>query len=142
MPRIIYGTAWKKERTADCVARALRNGFRGIDTACQPKHYFESGVGEGIATFLQTTNGVTRADLYLQTKFTPLSGQDPNQIPYDAKATLDEQVAQSIRVSLRNLRSDYLDCVVLHSPLAGNSMTRIWQAMEEHVDRGVVRQLG
>ncbi|CAF4276806.1 unnamed protein product [Rotaria sp. Silwood2] len=39
MPRLIYGTAWKKEATKDLVIQAVLNGFRGIDTACQPKHY-------------------------------------------------------------------------------------------------------
>ena len=48
MPAIVYGTAWKEDRTADLVELALKKGFRGIDTACQPKHYNEPGVGEGI----------------------------------------------------------------------------------------------
>lgn len=39
MPRLIYGTAWKKEKTTQLVVQAVLNGFRGIDTACQPKHY-------------------------------------------------------------------------------------------------------
>lgn len=39
MPRLIYGTAWKKEATTELVIKAVLNGFRGIDTACQPKHY-------------------------------------------------------------------------------------------------------
>ena len=39
MPRLIYGTAWKKEATTGLVVKAILNGFRGIDTACQPKHY-------------------------------------------------------------------------------------------------------
>lgn len=39
MPRLIYGTAWKKEATTKLVIQAVLNGFRGIDTACQPKHY-------------------------------------------------------------------------------------------------------
>jgi diketogulonate reductase-like aldo/keto reductase len=39
--KIIYGTAWKKERTKDLVYRAIASGFRAIDTACQPKHYSE-----------------------------------------------------------------------------------------------------
>ena len=42
MPKIIYGTAWKKERTAQLVEQAIVAGFRGIDTACQPKHYHEA----------------------------------------------------------------------------------------------------
>jgi diketogulonate reductase-like aldo/keto reductase len=36
-PRIIYGTAWKKMRTQELVRTAIQRGFRGIDTACQPK---------------------------------------------------------------------------------------------------------
>jgi diketogulonate reductase-like aldo/keto reductase len=144
MPRIVYGTAWKKEKTAACVTKALTAGFRGIDTACQPKHYFETGVGNGIATFLNSAaaSALKREQLYIQTKFTSLSGQDPKQVPYDSKAPLADQVAQSIRVSLRNLQTDYLDCLVLHSPLVGSSMEIVWRAMEAHVDSGIVRQLG
>jgi diketogulonate reductase-like aldo/keto reductase len=141
IPRLIYGTAWKKEKTAACVERALTLGFRGIDTACQPKHYFESGVGEGIAAFL--TTHADRGDLYLQTKFTSLSGQDPKQVPFDPTSPLSEQVAQSFQVSLRNLRTDYLDCLVLHSPLeSDNDTIVVWRAMEALVDQGGVRQIG
>lgn len=43
MPKMLYGTAWKKEATAELVAEALDVGFRGIDTAAQPKHYNEKG---------------------------------------------------------------------------------------------------
>lgn len=39
IPNMFYGTAWKKERTSDLVALAIKSGFRAIDTACQPKHY-------------------------------------------------------------------------------------------------------
>ena len=53
MPPIMYGTAWKKERTAELVVQAVREGFRGIDTACQPKHYFEPGVGAALRTLEQ-----------------------------------------------------------------------------------------
>lgn len=35
MPALIYGTAWKKERTTQLVEQAVLTGFRGIDTACQ-----------------------------------------------------------------------------------------------------------
>ena len=44
---MVYGTAWKKEETARLVEEAVTTGFRFIDTACQPKHYNEAGVGEG-----------------------------------------------------------------------------------------------
>ena len=38
---LLYGTAWKKEQTTELVVEAIKNGFEGIDTACQPKHYRE-----------------------------------------------------------------------------------------------------
>jgi hypothetical protein len=48
IPWIVYGTAWKKERTAGLVEQAVLAGFRAIDTACQPRHYREAGVGEAL----------------------------------------------------------------------------------------------
>lgn len=141
MPKIIYGTAWKKGRTADLVELALKQGFRGIDTACQPKHYNEAGVGTGIARCLNDT--LTRADLYLQSKFTPIDGQDPNRIPYNTRLKLPDQVAESCAVSLKNLQTDYLDGLILHSPLMNleNTLTA-WRGMEALVDKGLVKQIG
>jgi diketogulonate reductase-like aldo/keto reductase len=141
IPKILYGTAWKKSDTERLVATAIGQGFRGIDTACQPKHYEEAGVGAGVAASLGAN--LSRADLYLQTKFTGLSGQDPKRIPYDSQAPIPQQVAQSFEVSLRNLRTDYIDCLVLHSPLPSAKQTHeAWAAMEALVDSGKVGQLG
>ena len=141
VPAIVYGTAWKKAETAPLVSLALRTGFRGIDTACQPKHYHEPGVGEGIAAWL--TGGHSRSDLYIQTKFTSLSGQDAARIPYNPHAPLAVQVAQSFAASLRNLQTDYLDCLVLHSPMPSADETlQVWRAIEAIVDAGGVRQAG
>jgi diketogulonate reductase-like aldo/keto reductase len=139
-PRIIYGTAWKKMQTEGLVIKAIQHGFRAIDTACQPKHYSESGVGAGVAACL--TSALRRKDLYLQTKFTPLGGQDPHQLPYDAKAAPSEQVRQSFAQSLHNLQTDYIDCLVLHSPVSESELTQVWPAMEAFVDAGTVGQLG
>jgi diketogulonate reductase-like aldo/keto reductase len=146
IPRILYGTAWKKDDTESLVGKAIQQGFRGIDTACQPKHYHEAGVGAAVSTLLNgkvSNGGLARKDLYLQTKFTSLSGQDPTRIPYDPKAPLAEQVRQSFAVSLQNLRTDYLDCLVLHSPLPTVRQTlEVWQTLESLVDARGVRQLG
>lgn len=141
MPRILYGTAWKGADTADLVELAIRCGFRAIDTACQPKHYHEPGVGEGIARCLGEV--VERGGLYIQTKFTPLAGQDPERIPYDPHAELAEQVARSFEVSRRNLGVDRLDALLLHSPLPTFEQTlEVWRAMEALVDRGGVAKIG
>jgi diketogulonate reductase-like aldo/keto reductase len=138
---IIYGTAWKKAETEALVRTAITQGFRGIDTACQPKHYDEAGVGRGVASCLGER--LSRADLYLQTKFTPLGGHDPRRIPYDPEAPLAAQVAQSFEASLRNLQTTYLDCLVLHSPLAdAQQLDAVWRAMERIVAAGGARGLG
>lgn len=146
MPPILYGTAWKKADTESLVRAAIQQGFRGIDTACQPKHYNEPGVGAGIAACLgdEASGGkLTRATLYIQSKFTPLSGQDPARIPYDPTAPVAEQVRQSLAASLRNLRTEYLDGLILHSPLRTAEQTlEAWQVMESLVDAGAVRYLG
>ena len=140
-PPILYGTAWKAERTAELVERALTLGFRGVDTACQPKHYDERGVGRGVAAFL--ARGGSRESLYLQTKFTPRDGQDPKRIPYDPAAPLAAQIEQSCRASLANLATHYLDALLLHSPLRPFERTlEAWRVLEAQVDAGVVRALG
>jgi diketogulonate reductase-like aldo/keto reductase len=64
IPKLVYGTAWKKDRTADLVYQALKSGFRGIDTAAQPKHYQENLVGDGIRKAIQE-GLVTREELYV-----------------------------------------------------------------------------
>lgn len=141
MGPLIYGTAWKKEKTADLVVQAVLAGFRSIDTACQPKHYEEALVGEALKRL--ETHGIQREELFLQTKFTPLSGQDPVRIPYDPTAALEVQVAQSFEASKRNLQSDYVDSLVLHSPLHPyQNLTTVWMAMEGVYHNGGARALG
>lgn len=124
----IYGTAWKEERTRECVLLALQAGFRAIDTANQRRHYFEAGVGEAIAE-----SGIPRQDLFLQTKFTSLGGQD-HRLPYDPDADLATQVRQSYQSSLEHLRTDRLDSYILHGPASGRGWsdadTVVWETMQ------------
>jgi len=138
MPKIIYGTAWKKERTRQLVMEALKAGFRGIDTACQPKHYAEPLVGDALKL-----SDIKREELFIQTKYTPLDGQDPNTVPYDKKASLSEQVAESFEVSKKNLKTSYIDSLLLHSPLFPfSNLMSVWHAMETLYEQGEVLQLG
>ena len=88
----LYGTAWKEDGTRRLTQMALKQGFRGIDTANQRKHYFEVAVGEGIADAMDQ-GLVTRVDIFVQTKFTHLHGQD-ERLPYDPKAPVSEDVQQ------------------------------------------------
>lgn len=141
-PFLIYGTAWKKEQTAKFVNQAVHAGFRFIDTACQPRHYNESGVGEGWSTAAAEMK-IPREEFYLQTKFTSFDGQDPKNLPYDPESPLEEQVRTSLAVSLKNLKTDYLDCLVLHGPLRTMDETmQVWRVFEAFVDDGKVARLG
>jgi diketogulonate reductase-like aldo/keto reductase len=143
-PEFLYGTAWKEERTAALVELALRCGFRGVDTANQRRHYFEAGVGEGL-TAAYRAGVVTRADLFLQTKFTYRPGQD-ERLPYDPAARLSAQVAQSLASSLEHLGTDYVDSFVLHGPASGygwaEADAEVWNAMMKERDAGRARVLG
>jgi diketogulonate reductase-like aldo/keto reductase len=141
-PHLIYGTAWKKEKTALYVSQAVKAGFRFIDTACQPKHYNEPGVGNGWKAAAEELN-LDRSELWLQTKFTPYDGQDPKQCPYNPDDPVETQVRVSLETSLKNLHTDYLDSWVMHSPYDSMEETMVaWRTMESAVDAGKVRQLG
>src|SRR6476619_6384229 len=143
-PTFLYGTAWKEDRTAALTELAIRSGFRGIDTANQRRHYFEAGVGEGLAAVYRA-GLVTRADLFLQTKFTYQAGQD-HRLPYDPAASLSLQVAQSMASSLEHLGTDHVDSFVLHGPASNSHWTtgdfETWQAMIKERDAGRTRLLG
>jgi diketogulonate reductase-like aldo/keto reductase len=141
IPAILYGTAWKQAATAELVIQALRLGFRGIDTAGQPRHYHEAGVGEAIAACLGAQ--LTRELLYVQTKFTPIDGHDPARIPYDPDAAPAQQVSQSFASSLRNLGTHYVDALILHSPLRrATEQTEVWRAMEAIAGQGAALRIG
>ena len=169
IPYLIYGTAWKKDRTRALVKQALLSGFQGIDTAAQPKHYHEELVGQGIRDAIKE-GGIKREDLYvsflracglltvivraynmqIQTKFTSVHGQDPKKMPYDSRKSIMHQVESSVKSSLHNFQlgegddstETYIDCLVLHSPFPSMEDTQqAWRAMESHVPKRA-RKLG
>src|SRR5947209_16816673 len=104
VPRFLYGTAWKEDETQRLTALALRQGFRGIDTANQRRHYHEAAVGQAVAAAV-ASGLVARDDLFLQTKFTFRPGQD-DRLPYDPEAPIAAQVEQSFRTSLAHLGTE------------------------------------
>lgn len=140
----LYGTAWKEDATERLTLLALEQGFRGIDTANQRKHYFEAGVGLALKTAM-SRGLVQRDNVFLQTKFTFRAGQD-DRLPYDEAAPIETQVAQSFASSLEHLQTKRIDSYVLHGPSRriglGPDDWSAWRAMESIHDSGRVRYLG
>jgi diketogulonate reductase-like aldo/keto reductase len=143
MPAFMYGTAWKKEATTQLVIEAITAGFSAIDTANQLIHYDEARVGEALVSLAQ--GGHTRDRLFLQTKFTPVNGQD-HRTPYDARARITTQVRESFESSLTHLRTDYLDSYVLHGPYSRSGLGpedwEVWSAIESLYASGRSRLIG
>ena len=144
LPQFLYGTAWKENETQRLTELALRQGFRGIDTANQRRHYHEAAVGQAIAASIES-GLMVREDLFLQTKFTFQSGQD-HRLPYDPAASVTTQVEQSFASSLEHLRTEFIDSYVLHGPTQRIGLTpddwAAWRAMEMIHDSGRARVLG
>jgi diketogulonate reductase-like aldo/keto reductase len=143
VPGLLYGTAWKEEATESLVFGALTAGFRGLDTANQRKHYDEAGVGRAIARALAA--GLRRDELFVQTKFTHLGGQD-HRLPYDPAAPIAEQVAQSFDSSLAHLGVERIDSLVLHGPSQQGGLApadrEAWRAIEGLAEAGRVALIG
>jgi diketogulonate reductase-like aldo/keto reductase len=144
VPRFLYGTAWKEDQTRRLTELALRQGFRGIDTANQRKHYREDAVGQAVAAAV-AGGLVMREDLFLQTKFTFRGGQD-HRLPYDPKAPVRRQVEQSFASSLEHLGAEVIDSYLLHGPTQRSGLAaddwEAWRAMEGLHDSGRARLLG
>src|SRR5437762_3614904 len=70
VPLIMYGTAWKEDRTRALALEAIAIGFRAFDTANQRKHYVEEGVGAAVAAAI-ASGVVKRQDDLPPEKWTP-----------------------------------------------------------------------
>ncbi len=144
VPRFLYGTAWKENETQRLTELALQQGFRGIDTANQRRHYHEAAVGQAISAAI-TKGWVARNDLFLQTKFTFQNGQD-HRLPYDSAAPISVQVEQSFTNSLEHLGTEIIDSYLLHGPTQRVGLApadwAAWRAMEAIHDSGRARWLG
>ena len=122
IPALGYGTfRLPGPDTLRMVPHALKLGFRHIDTA--QIYGNEAEVGEGIER-----SGVRRADIFLTTKV------------WVDKYGHDALVA-SVDESLRKLRTDYVDLLLLHWP-AGHPLPEPVAALNEVVRAGKVRHIG
>ncbi len=144
VPSFLYGTAWKEEETRRLTELALQQGFRGIDTANQRRHYDEAAVGGAVAASVHA-GLLARDELFLQTKYTFQRGQD-HSLPYDPRAPIAVQVDQSFASSLEHLGAEVIDSYLLHGPTQGIGLTAAdWEAsraLEAIQESGRARFLG
>ena len=121
MPQLGYGVyQTPPEDTKRCVLDAIEEGYRSIDTA--QAYYNEEGVGAALAE-----SGLPREEFFLTTKvWITNAGYGA------AKASIAE--------SLKKLRTDYLDLLLIHQPFGDYYGT--YRAMEEAYDAGKLRAIG
>ena len=121
MPLMGYGV-WQiaPEACEQYVSQALAAGYRSIDTA--QAYYNEEGVGEAISK-----SGIPRGQLFLTTKVWISNAGE-------------EKAAQSIDESLRKLKTDYIDLLLIHQPFGDYYGT--YRAMEKVYKAGKVRAIG
>ena len=109
-----------KEETKKCVLDAIKVGFRAIDTA--QSYFNEAEVGEAIAEC-----GIPREELFITTK-----------VWIDNYGY--ENCKKSVMESLKKLRTDYIDLVLLHQPFA--DYYGAYRALEELYEEGKIRAIG
>lgn len=121
MPILGYGVYQvTKEECKRCVLDALKAGYRSIDTA--QSYFNENEVGEAIKE-----SGIKREEIFLTTKvWLEHYGYE------DAKASVLE--------SLKKLKTDYLDLVLLHQPFG--DAYGAWRALEDLYEEGKIRAIG
>ncbi|KAI9846969.1 MAG: hypothetical protein M1837_003325 [Sclerophora amabilis] len=144
VPCCIYGTAEKKD--AKPIIAALAAGYRGLDSACQPQYYDESIVGEALQVAFAPPSegglGLTRSDIYLQTKFTTPAGHTTTTSPYLPGDSTKVKVLKSLEMSLSRLKVSFVDTLLLHGPMPTLEETlNVWRAMESCVGE-MTRNLG
>ncbi len=121
MPILGYGVFQVSPAECErCVADALKVGYRLIDTA--QAYQNEEGVGNAIAK-----SGIDRKEIFLVSKIWMT-----NYGYEKAKASIDE--------SLRKLKTDYIDLMLLHQPF--NDYYGAYRALEEAYKAGKLRAIG
>ncbi|KAK0744940.1 NADP-dependent oxidoreductase domain-containing protein [Apiosordaria backusii] len=145
IPRILYGTARRKQKAPPDVYTALQTGYRGIDTASSRRFHQEDEDGRAIRRFLDHGTNAGRAsrkEIFVQSKFAaPPSHDEP--LPYNIGDDIKTRVLKSFVRSADDLVIDTLDAYFLHTPLSTTGATvEAWRVLQQLVSRGAVRYLG
>ncbi|CAN5673479.1 aldo/keto reductase [soil metagenome] len=123
MPRLGLGT-WELEGddARNSVQTALDLGYRHIDTAQMYEN--EKEVGRGLSA-----SDVDRDEMWLTTKL-------------NVKNLAPDDVTTSTEDSLRKLDTDHLDLLLIHWPVAIDTVEQTLDAMQKLQDRGLTRHIG
>ena len=124
IPQLGLGT-WplKDKEVAETIVTATGIGYRHIDTAA--KYGNEKGVGEGIRR-----SGVPREELFVTTKL-------------DGKHQGDDKALAGLEESLKKLKLDYVDLLLIHWPLPKlGKFTSTFRTFKKLQDAGLVRSIG
>lgn len=109
-----------REETKRCVLDAINAGFRAIDTA--QSYFNEAEVGDAIKE-----SGIPREEFFITTKI-----WIDNYGYGKCKASVEE--------SLKKLKTDYIDLVLLHQPFS--DYYGAYRALEELYEEGKIRAIG
>ena len=121
MPILGYGVYQvTKDECERCVLDALKTGYRAIDTA--QSYFNEEEVGNAIAK-----SGIPREEIFLTTKV---------WIEHYGY----EEAKKSVLESMKKLKTDYLDLVLLHQPFSDTYGA--YHALEDLYDEGKIRAIG
>ena len=121
MPQLGYGVYQvSKDECERCVLDALKVGYRHIDTA--QSYFNEEEVGNAIVK-----SGIPRKELFITTKVWV------EHYGYDA-------TKESVYTSMRKLKCDYIDLVLLHQPFG--DYYGAWRALEDMYAEGKIRAIG
>ena len=145
---LAYGTRGDPENTEKYVYQAIQNGYRHIVTGCHHQSHNDTAVGVAWKRAALDDPSIKRSDLYLQTMFVPWGtndfqarDQDPGGHP-----EMEEQVHITIKQSLENLQTNYIDAVLFNNFRAKlhpyDEMIQAWRVLEDYVSKGVIRYLG
>ena len=125
MPMVGFGVfEIPAEQTAQCVFDAIECGYRLIDTA--QAYYNETEVGEGIQNAIQKL-GIKREDIFLTTKVWV------TEFGY-------EKTKASVEESMRKLKTDYIDLVLIHQCLS--DYYGAYHALQDMYEEGKIKAIG
>lgn len=121
MPKLGFGVFQiSKEECEQCVLEAIQVGYRHIDTA--QSYFNEEEVGNAISKC-----GVPREELFVTTK-----------VWIDNYGY--EKAKESVLTSMKKLKTDYIDLVLLHQPFS--DYYGAYRALQELYREGKIRAIG